>query len=173
MHNYFKDAMRNILDEYGFKNLTDFIQHILGFQNVFVAKIQAFLAFAAVALIDILGIIDTYVWSPALGLVTISAMIAIRAVTGAIVKTKHVGEKFNPHKAIKTVPIWLAHVGIMSLSWHIGKADEVMNWLPSAIFVVFATFHFLLLFKDLVTLGLIEGELLTKIAKKISDKTGE
>jgi hypothetical protein len=170
MEKYWNEMGKNILSEYGFESLGDFISHILAFQNMFVLKIQLLISILAITFLDLLGIIDTYVWSPALGLLTISGLIIVRAITGAAVKMINDKQKFHLNKSLKTIPILLAHIAIMSGSWHIGNADGVMAWLPSVVFAVFATYHFLLLFKDFVNLGLIEGELLTKIADKIAKR---
>jgi len=59
----------------------------------------------------------------------------------------------------------------MSLSWYIGNVNIIMEWLPIFVLAIFSTFHFFLIFKDLVELGLMEGELLTKLSKKIDNKT--
>jgi hypothetical protein len=170
MKKMFSDMGKDILKEYGFRDLNDLLHHIFAFQNFFVAKIQLLVGLLTIVIVNVMGFIDSYIWSPAIGLITISIMVVLRAITGALVKTRIKKEKFNVNKSLKTVPILLAHVAMMSLSWHIGNADGVMIWLPSAVFGIFATFHFLLLGKDAVELGYLPEELFGKLSKKIADK---
>jgi hypothetical protein len=166
-----KSLFSDLLSEYGFTDSSDLLHHIFGYQNTFVFKVQVLLAFAGTFAVTATRFIETWLWEPAIGLLVISVMIFLRSISGAAVKIKVEKKPFNLNKSLKTLPILLAHVGFMSLSWHIAKAEVIMTWLPSAVFVVFATYHLLLLGKDLVKLELIEGELLTKLAGKIEDNT--
>ena len=163
--------MKETLKEFGFRSFYDLFTHLFAFQNFFVVKIQVIFAFTSLILIEITGFVDANIYSPSAGLFIIWVMILIRSVTGALVSTRIKKQSFNAHKFLKTVPILIAHLGIMSLSWYIGNVNIIMEWLPIFVLAIFSTFHFFLIFKNLVELGLLEGELLTKLSKKIDNKT--
>ena len=131
--------MKETLKEFGFRSFYDLFTHLIAFQNLFVAKIQFIFAFTSLIMIGITSFVDAHIYSRAAGLFIILVMVLLRAVTGALVSIRIKKNVFNLHKSIKTVPILIAHLAIMSLSWYIGNVNIIMEWLPIIVLAIFYT----------------------------------
>lgn len=167
---HLREILSDLLSEYGFSSSTDLLLHLIAYKNAFLFKIQVIVAFIFTVTITITSFIESYLYQPAIGYIVVAVMVFARAISKTAVAMKVHKEKFNPHKFLKTVPILVFHLVILSITWHVGEADKIMSWLPSIIFAYYSTHYVVMLLADGEKLGMIEGKLVSKITSKIETK---
>lgn len=151
----------------GYNDLGDMITSVLLIKNIGVSV----LVLLGSVYISLVLIIEQYVYSPVFAFVIAIIACAGESITGTIAGVKADGETFDLNKSLRIIPKILSHAYFLSMSYNIAKAEMLLLWLPSTVFIYLTTINFLKSIRNAGKLKWVEGSFVEFLEKNISDKT--
>lgn len=156
--------IRHLIEELGFSSIAEMAQTLSGFKTVPTLILQIGFAWY----VNLSGFTSTWVYDPPNAVFVVVGLIVSDTILGFWLAMKKNG-KADLRKLTRVLPITLAHVGIMSVSFHFSKVDPTsFSWMPTAVFAFFGIRHLISVIKNLTQLGLIKGDLLNVINSRIT-----
>jgi hypothetical protein len=165
------ESMKIFVNEFtkaiGYDNLTDMITSVLLIKNFGISLI----VFLGSVYISILMIIEEYVYSPVFAFVIALIACAGESISGTYTNITVDGEKFDLTKALRIIPKLLSHAYFLSMAFNAAKAEVLLSWLPSTVFIYLTMINVLKSIRNAGKLKWIDGSFVTFLETNLSDKT--
>lgn len=118
--------------------------------------------------ISINGWIESWIFSPFYTYAVFIALMLAEVFFGTLKAIKVDKEKFNWDKFGRLVPKFLAHTFALSAAYHMSKAEPLLVWMPSTVFIYFSVQNFMKSAMHLVDLKGLEGGFTDFMRQKFS-----
>lgn len=118
--------------------------------------------------ISINGWIESWIFSPVYTYAVFIALMLAEVFFGTLKAIKVDKEKFNWDKFGRLMPKFLAHTFALSAAYHMSKAEPLLVWMPSTVFIYFSVQNFMKSAMHLVDLKGLEGGFTDFMRQKFS-----
>ena len=113
--------------------------------------------------------ITTYIYNDAQAIFILFFLFGADLITG--VWKSFINKNFSSYKLFRILPMFVAAMFILSISWHLSTVSWVYGFLPSIVYIFISSTLFVSLIENLGEIGILDKVLINTLRQRFNFKT--